>query len=358
MAYSRCISRRPRVLSLIAPVFFLVSAVLFADTIELKDATVIEGKIIGKSSKAIVVLTASGKMIDVSPEDIEKITRGTESKKSSQQTKESSETHSESVSGSSNAAQGLNHNNPEAKKRFEEEIKAILKNMRKEPLEVWPDKEKNQPVDKNDPPNSDWKVMTKDGAIKFLKEVPDHTAGHVKVWGKCRPAVYIMEHHIGGGIVNRSGSPSWGRMYWSKKLQSWCLAHPNQLAFKRNQDAALYLAERIERAINPDAASAIRSHWFKLINARSGASKDEVAVKASIKQTRRTMEQLTMKMGKGTGVGSDLWRVHTISMDIEPRINPLATTQARVSMAKQRQKLLQQIVEKLCRKESNNAAKD
>ncbi len=216
--------------------------------------------------------------------------------------------------------------------------------LEKETLDIWPPAEPYEDIVANEPATANWKVRKKDGTEEYLEKAPDPNAGYTKVWCRFKSPVQVSVHYVGMGTVDQTPRAQWGEMYWHAKTRDWGASHPFALACQHDQDYAVGVLDEMERAIDPEGGRRAQSLWYELLNMRGGPHKDEADFQAKLQAKSEELHQLVLQFGQVTGIGDLLWRIHEITIGVEPKISPAVSIEDRVMRSRERRPLLRQAV--------------
>lgn len=321
---------------------FLAAAVCtgaLADVVELKDGTKIEGRIVAKSRKAVMIQTVSGEFREVNPADVKQITEGNVKIQSAPQ-KAAEPAAAQPAAAPAPAPAGT-----DARAKLGEELRNIMVYMEQQKLEPWPEREARTQVTEPDANKKPWKIQKKDGSTVYQEETPVDSPDNVKVWVVCKSPVRVIEHNVGmGSYIDKTPAAQWGRMYWHPATKDWGLSHPNYLAFKRNGDQVEGFLGELQRAAGREKDRKAVDYWYKLINCRSGSAK-ESAASEKIKEASAGLNEVALQIGSALGLGDKVWRIYELSIRIEERITPDATDTERLGWARERQAVCRKIAD-------------
>lgn len=233
-------------------------------------------------------------------------------------------------------------------KQLRADLEERMGYMEKEPLAVWPEREPEEDIRNAEPPKAQFKVQKQDGSIDYLEKAPDPKGGYGKVWFKSNPETVMIRYvGPGGGTVGTADATpkkKWVRQYYQSKTGEWSSVHPNELGFKSDHEYALGILNGMEEAINPDAARKANSLWFELLNARAGAAKSEADIQSKIQGSSDDLRWIALQLGEAAGLKDLLWRIHQISITVDPRVNPATSIEKRVALSRERRALIKEAI--------------
>lgn len=317
-----------------------------ADVVELKDGRRIEGKVVAKSRKAVMVQTVSGEFREVDPADIKQITEGNVKIASSPE-KAAEPAKSSSVSPSVSASKPLAPGS-EARGKLAANLRQIMVGMEKEKLEAWPEREPKTPRDlKNDPTGMTWKVQMKDGTIRYFDKAPEPLDEYVKVWAYTSPSsgmkTIVIDYNTGRSYS--SFNPKWTRMYWWTKMKQWNIYHDIYRAFLDNDSCVMGFLNALDASVDTGRDETASHFWYELLNCRAGAKRPEEEAQKIITSASAKLKEVCLLKGNAIGIGDSMWRIYELSMKIEEKVTPATTDAERLALAKERQALCRQVAD-------------
>lgn len=312
------------------------AAVAAADTVELNDGTVIEGKVVAKSKRSIMVQVPSGSYRELDPADVKQITEGPVR----------ASAPSKPVAPARPAVSAKPAT--EASRKLAERLQSIMGYMEREQLQPWPAREAQTVIQGTEPGDAAWKAQDEKGVVSYLKERPSDPSKYAKVWARNTSSTRIVEHNASmGSYVDKTPPPTWGRMYWHAKINDWGASHPNYLAFMRNNDQAMAFLDTLSREAGAEKQMKASDLWYKLFNARAGAARKESEIQQDIASASEGLKAAALEIGKTVGLGDAVWRIYEMSIRAEEGITPDLTDAQRIEMARARQALCKEVIKAL-----------